>query len=219
MPSNGKTIPESVVRRLTRYLAYTQQLRAAGTEWISSQELAAALGLTPSTVRQDLSHLDFSGISKRGYETEGFERVLTRVLGADTLWSVVVVGAGNLGRALALHEDFSRRSFEIRGIFDSDTRKIGRKVGALTVRPMEDLPQVVSREQVDLGIIAVPAAAAQPVADLLIVSGIRGILNLTLTHVVAPAHVPVAAARIVASLQELAHAVKTAPGSPHPKHR
>jgi redox-sensing transcriptional repressor len=205
-------IPPSVIRRLTKYLAEVQRLRQMGREWVSSQDLAEQLGLTSSTVRQDLTHLDFNGVSKRGYQTEGLQKVLARVLGADSVWKMVVVGAGNLGRALVQHEEFHRRGFEICGIFDNDAKMIGRKVGRLTVLGMRELPTLVGDLKVDLGVIAVPPAAAQGVADLLIASGVRGLLNMALTHIVAPARVCVTDARIVASLLELTHAVQSNAG-------
>jgi len=209
MKSEGGCIPPSVVKRLTRYLTEVQTLRADGLDWVSSQELAEALGLTSSTVRQDLSHVDFSGISRRGYETQGLESVLTAVLGADTSWKAVVVGAGNLGRALALHEDFSRRGFSICGVFDADARKVGARVGALTVQGMRELAATVSARNVQIGIIAVPNSGAQSVADLLIVAGVQGLLNLALTHIVAPPNVSVIDSRVVSSMLELSHAIKT----------
>jgi len=202
-----RAIPPSVVRRLTRYLTHVQTLRGEGVEWVSSQELASTLGLTSSTVRQDLSYVDFSGISKRGYETAGLEEVLTAILGADQEWNLIVVGAGNLGRALALHEEFTRRGFHIRGIFDNDPKKIGRKVGNLTIRGMEDVPSAVAEEKIDIGVIAVPAGAAQAVSDALAAAGIKGLLNLALPHIVAPPHVAIIDARVVASLLELTHAI------------
>jgi redox-sensing transcriptional repressor len=213
--SRRKRIPPSVVKRLTRYFTHVEDLIALGTEWVASRELAEALGLTSSTVRQDLSHLNFYGISKRGYRTRGFLTVLAKLLGTDTEWKMVVVGAGNLGRALALHEEFSRRGFRICGIFDKDPRKAGRKVGSLTVQPIRRMPLFIKDNQVDVGIIAVPASAAQSVADLLILSRIRSILNMTLTHLVAPRQVAVVDSRIVGSLLELSHAMTNAspPGS------
>jgi len=208
MPRQKKAIPPSVIKRLTKYLAYVQRLCAEGVEWVSSLELAKTLGLTSSTVRQDLSHVDFSGTSKRGYETAGLAKVLTGVLGADTEWRMVVVGAGNLGRALALHEEFPRRGFHICGIFDSDKKVIGRRLGKLRVRDVRELAEVVKSEKADIGVIAVPARAAQSVADLLIAAGVKGLLNLALTHITAPKRVAVIDSRIVASLLELAHAIK-----------
>ena len=154
-------IPVSVVRRLPKYLTHAQWLRQSGVAWVSSAELAEALGLTSSTVRQDLSHIDFSGISKRGYATAGLEASLAATLGADHEICCVVVGAGNLGRALAQHEEFSRQSFRICGIFDNNPALVGRKVGKLTVQGMGDLPGVVCGQDVDIGVVAVPHAAAQ----------------------------------------------------------
>jgi redox-sensing transcriptional repressor len=205
-----EVIPPSVIRRLTKYLAFVQGLRAAGVEWVSSRDLAQILGMTSSTVRQDLSHIDFCGISKKGYATEGLQKVLAAVLGADTTWRMVVVGAGNLGRALALHEDFSRRGFIISGVFDSDRQKIGKKIGRHVIRHVRELPSFLGRKGADIGIIAVPAPAAQGVADLLIASGVRGLLNMALTHIVVPREVPVIETRIVASVMELSHAIRVA---------
>ncbi|MCX7591069.1 MAG: redox-sensing transcriptional repressor Rex [Kiritimatiellae bacterium] len=200
-------IPATVVRRLTRYLPYLQRLRDGGVEWVSSQAVAEAFGLTSSTVRQDLSHLDFEGISKRGYRVTGLLDELVELLGADSEWRAVVVGAGNLGTALALHEEFARRGFRICAIFDKDPEKIGQRIGKLTVRALEDLPSTVVREGIQIGIVAVPASGAQQVADLLVASGIEGILNLSLTHIIAPGRVPVVDVRVVTSLLELSHAI------------
>jgi redox-sensing transcriptional repressor len=204
----AKAMPLSVVRRLTKYFAVLQDLKREDTEWVSSQELADTIGLTSSTVRQDLTHINFYGKSKLGYQTAGLEKALADVLGADTEWRMVVVGAGNLGRALALHEEFGRRGFKIHGIFDDDEKKIGRKVGRLTVQSMDEMPASVRKTRIDIGIIAVPPAAAQSVADMLIISGVRGLLNMALTHIVAPRRVAVIDARVIASLQELTHAIK-----------
>lgn len=207
MGMSKPTIPPSVVKRLPKYLAYVQVLCADGAAWVSSMELADQLGLTSSTVRQDFSYFDFSGISKRGYETHGLQRMLMDILGANTIWKIVVVGAGNLGRALALHEEFARRGFHIVGIFDADAAKHGLQIGDLTVRPMRELGDVVTKNDVTIGIVAVPATAAQSVADMLILCGVKGLLNMALTHIVAPQSVGVIDSRIVASLLELSHAI------------
>lgn len=203
-----KRIPGSVVRRLTRYLAHARKLKSAGVEWISSANLASMLGLTSSTVRQDISHMDYSGTAKRGYNVVALESCLGSLLGADIVWKMVVVGAGNLGRALALHEEFPRNRFRIEALFDRDQRKVGRKIGDARVLSMDRLPDFVRANRIDIGVIAVPSVAAQNVADLLIMTGVKGLLNMTLTHVIASKKVPVVDVRIVASLQELAHAMK-----------
>jgi redox-sensing transcriptional repressor len=195
------------LKRFTHYYATVQGMRADGVEWVSSSAIAEALGLTSSTVRQDLSHLDFAGVSKRGYETYGLETALARALGADRIWNMLVVGAGNLGRALALHEEFRRRGFVIRAVCDADPAKAGRKLGRLEVAGMERLSGLVQEHGIDIGVIAVPGQAAQEVADALVAAGVKGLLNLSPVHVSTPEGVAVTDARILASLQELTHAL------------
>jgi len=177
-------------------------------EWVASQALADALGLTSSTVRQDLSHLAVSGISKRGYDARRLEEELRRELGGTTPWKVVIVGAGNLGCALAAHEEFAEESFDVCGLFDSSPRVVGRRVGRLTVQNMAALPGAVRARKASLGILAVPAAAAQEVADRLVSAGVRGLLNLARSHIHVPAGVAVVDARILEHLQELSCLVR-----------
>ena len=207
--TKSSVIPPSVVRRLTEYMAFTQAFgNENGDQWVSSQELAQALGFTSSTVRQDLSHIDFSGISKRGYHVKGLLGVLEDTLGANTVWQLVVVGAGNLGLAIAQNDDFRERGYNIIGVFDNDTAKVGRQIGALKVQHASSIKDFVTENRVDIGIVAVPAVAAQAVADVLIASGVRGILNLSLSHIITPGNVPVIEARLTCSLLELSHRIK-----------
>jgi len=207
-----KPIPVSVVRRLPKYLTHAQQLRAQGMEWVSSATLGEALGLTPSTVRQDLSHVDFQGVSKRGYSIAGLELVLARTLGVDRDIVCVLVGAGNLGRALALHGEFARQGFKIEAVFDNHPAVVGKRVGRLTVTAMADLSAKVRELRAEIGIVAVPHEEAQAVADVLLGAGVRGILNLTTAHLLLPSDVAVVDARILSSLRELAYSVKFGAG-------
>lgn len=202
---NGKiaSMPAPVVRRLTKYLVFVRRLRVDGEAWVPSRAIAAALGLTSSTVRQDLSHLDFRGKSKRGYETGRLEKALLERLGGGGVTHVAIIGAGNLGRALALHAGFEREGFVVRAIFDSNPRLRGRRIGGIEVFGMRSLPRLVRERGIVIAVLAVPAAVAQQVADHLILAGIRGMLNLTIAHVSAPARVVVVDARIVSCLQEL----------------
>ena len=201
-------IPLSVVRRLPKYLMMAKQWHAEGVEWVSSEALADALALTSSTVRQDISHLDFQGISKKGYSTAGLEAVLTLTLGADQESVCVLVGAGNLGRALATHEEFARQGFFICDVFDNHPSVIGETIGHFVVRDMNELPRMVEVRKVEIGIVAVPHDAAQQVVDRLCRAGIRGILNLTTAHVTVPTGVALTNAQIIASLRELAYVLK-----------
>lgn len=205
-------IPGAVVRRLPKYLTQAQQLRQQGVEWVSSADLAETLGLTSSTVRQDLSHIDFQGISKRGYSIIGLETALARTLGVDRDLVCVLVGAGNLGRALSLHEEFGRQGFKFVGVFDNHPSVIGKKVGRFVVQDVTELATVVRDQKVELGIVSVPHEAAQFVAGQLIQAGVRGLLNLTTAHLIVPETVAVVDARVLASLRELAYAVRSQPG-------
>jgi len=207
MTNDSKGVPSAVLTRFTRYYATVQRLCENRAEWVSSNGLAEALDLTSSTVRQDLSHLDFAGVSKRGYETEGLEAALAHALGADKVWNMLIVGAGNLGRALVLHQGFRRSGFVIRAVCDSDVFKTGLKLGDLEVHRMHHVPALVREHTIDIGVIAVPAEAAQEVAELLVEAGVKGLLNLSPAHVNVPDDIAVTDARIIASLQELTHAL------------
>lgn len=212
MAAKKSRIPAPVIRRLPRYLIRVRELRRAGRTWASSADLAEALDLTPSTVRQDVTHLDLAGVAKRGYEISRLEAALSAKLGADARHPCVIVGGGLLGRALALHGDMTEHGFLPKAILDADPRRVGRRVGELRILPMSRLAATVRARRATIGIIAVPAAAAQDVADRLVAAGIRGILNLAHRHVRVPARVPVVEARILARLQELAYAIRTGPG-------
>jgi redox-sensing transcriptional repressor len=207
--SQTQNIPASVIRRLPRYLTQAQRLRLEGVAWVSSSLLAETLGLTSSTVRQDLSYIDFKGVSKRGYSSVGLETALARTLGVDRDVVCVLVGAGNLGRALAMHEGFARQGFKIVAVFDNNPALVGRKIGLFAVQGMEELAPKVASDGVDIGIVSVPHDAAQEVADLLTAAGVRGLLNMTTAHLQVPGAVSVVDVRILLSLRELAYRVRS----------
>ena len=201
-------IPDPVIRRLPRYLTHVREMKKAREVWVSSADLAGALGLTTSTVRQDISHLDVTGVPKRGYRVAELERVLGAVLGASAVHRVVIVGAGLLGRALALHAELADNGFEVCAIFDNAKSTIGRKVGPLKVQPVGNLDRIVRDLRVDIGVIAVPSAAAQLVANQLVEAGVRGLLNLAHAHLHVPRGVHIVEGRLLARMQQLAYAVR-----------
>lgn len=207
--SQAQNIPASVIRRLPRYLTQAQRLRQEGVEWVSSSLLAETLGLTSSTVRQDLSYIDFKGVSKKGYPSVGLETALARTLGVDRDVVCVLVGAGNLGRALSMHEGFARQGFKIVAVFDNNPAVVGKKIGRFVVQGVTDLATTVAGESVDIGIVSVPHDAAQDVADLLMAAGVRGLLNMTTAHLQVPGTVFVVDVRILLSLRELAYRVRS----------
>jgi redox-sensing transcriptional repressor len=201
-------LPTPVVQRLPKYLSHVAELHRQGVVWVSSTDLADALGLTSSTVRQDLSHLDLCGVAKRGYEALELEKVLSRELGANRTQRTVIVGAGYVGRALARDPGLRENGFPPSGLFDADPEVVGTRVGRLVVRPMKELARLVRSRGVEVGIVAVPAAGAQDVADQLIAAGIRGLLNLSYAYIRAPAPICVTDARILSSLQELSYGIR-----------
>jgi redox-sensing transcriptional repressor len=201
-------IPIPVIRRLSHYLQHVRTQIEQEREWISSLELAEALEVTSSTVRQDLSWLDISGTAKRGYRTADLEASILQLVGRDRASNIVIVGAGNLGRALSQHEEFNRQGFIIVGLFDSNNRVIGKKVGKLVVQSVDDLPQVVLEKNIEIGVIAVPAKAAQAVTDQLVSAGVQGVLNMSSAHVRTPNGVSMVEARMFSSLSLLSYAIK-----------
>jgi redox-sensing transcriptional repressor len=208
------SVPIPVIRRLSHYLQHVRMQIELGQEWISSLELAEALEVTSSTVRQDLSWLDISGTAKRGYRTEDLESGILTLIGRDQGSSnIVIVGAGNLGRALALHEEFTRQGFVICGILDSSRRVVGKKVGKLVVQSIDELPRLIQDKNVDIGVIAVPAKSAQAVADQLVNAGVQGLLNMSCVHVRTVEGVSVVEARMFSSLSLLSYAIKAQKGS------
>jgi redox-sensing transcriptional repressor len=202
-------LPGPVLRRFPRYLTHVRELKKANQQWVSSREIAETLGLTMSTVRQDMSHLDLTGVSKRGYEVNRIEEVLGETLGARTVHHNVIIGAGLLGKALALHADFEEHGFRTVAIFDSARSLVGKRVGALVIRPMSQLRSIVRDQKVDIGVVAVPAASAQSVANQLVEAGVKGILNLAHTHLHTPRTVVVVETRILSRMQEIAYAIRT----------
>lgn len=148
-----------------------------GAVTISSEKLADISGVNAAQVRKDLSHLGTYGTRGVGYDVKHLLGEISRELGLTQNWPVALVGFGNLGHALANYQGFDERGFRIAAIFDVEKKKVGERVGDLTVGHLDDLEKVLEREGITMAILAVPGWTAQDVADRLIVSGVRSILN------------------------------------------
>jgi redox-sensing transcriptional repressor len=172
-----KKISESAVRRLSLYLRFLQEADAAGTDTISSGELARRGGATSAQVRKDLSLFGSFGKRGTGYSVKELLREIRTILGLNRSWKVALVGAGKLGSALFSYRDFEARGFRICAVFDADPDKVGASWGGLTVRADEEMDRVLRDEEVDIAIVAVPADAAQGVVDRVVGAGVRSILN------------------------------------------
>lgn len=202
-------VPVPVARRLAHYLHHVRSEQCEGREWLSSHDLANALEVTSSTVRQDLTWVSSNGIAKRGYNVSELTGAILGVLGRDRVSKMVIAGAGHLGQALAQHQEFYRQGFAVCGLYDTDPALVGQTVGRLVVKHIDELPSLVDKMQVDIGIITVPGDEAQEVADLLARSGVKGVLNLSVSHVKSACGIPVVEARITSCLSLLSHAIKS----------
>ena len=180
-PSSPHAIPDVVVSRLPVYLRTLRGMAAEGLEITSSTELAGRLGLSSAQIRKDLSYFGEFGKQGLGYNIIFLIEQLRRILRVDRIWDVVLVGAGDLGSALAHYHGFQDRGFIIRMVFDSDPAKIGSELSKFTVRNMAGLVEEVRTANIRVAMLAVPATAAQKVADQLAQAGVRAILNYTPT--------------------------------------
>ena len=170
-------IPPTTVARLPLYLRSLQLAQNQNIDSISSFELARLTGHNPAQLRKDLSYLGEFGTRGVGYEVDELIRHISRWLGIVKVRSVVLVGAGHLGQALANYRGFVDKGFKIVGIFDNDGAKIGSGLAGLSVKPVSELTASSFPEPIDIGIIATPADVAQRAADILVQAGVRSILN------------------------------------------
>ena len=170
-------IPEATVARLPVYLRSLLEVGATGISTVSSVMLAEHAGVNAAKVRKDLSYLGTYGTRGVGYDVEYLRFQVSRALGVANTWPVVVVGLGNLGRALAGHKEFGERGYPVVAGFDIDPDKIGTRISGVLVHSLERLPELVGDLGAAIGVIATPADAAQSVADHLARAGVRSILN------------------------------------------
>ena len=203
----SRRISDSTIRRLSHYLRALEDLEADRTTTVSSEQLARRGGTTAAQVRKDLSHFGSFGKRGLGYAVPELAGRLRRILGVDRTWRVVLVGAGRIGSALFEYPSFAARGFECVGVVDADPDKIGQRWGDLVIRPASDLESVIRTGKVDLAIVAVPARAAQEVADRAVAAGARGILNFAPTQLRVPDHVPVTDVNLVMEMEALSFAI------------
>ena len=215
-------IPEATIARLPIYLRVLYNCAEQCVATVSSEELAAAAGVNSAKLRKDLSHLGSYGTRGVGYDVDYLVYQVSRELGLTQDWPVVIVGAGNLGRALANYGGFASRGFRIAAVLDADPAVVGTEIAAGQVVGSSDaIEQVVAERGVSIGVIATPAAAAQGVCDRLVAAGVTSILNFAPVVLSVPGGVDVRKVDLSIELQILAfHAqrrsdVRVAPGAKH----
>jgi redox-sensing transcriptional repressor len=186
MSEPARPIPEATVARRPVYLRSLAELVDEKTATVSSERLAEMAGVNAAKVRKDLSYLGSYGTRGVGYDVEYLLFQMSRELGLTHDWPVVIMGAGNLGQALANYGGFTQRGFPVAALIDSDPSKVGQEIHGIPVHHVDDLPRLAREKGIAIGIIATPAAAAQAVADQLSSAGVRSILNFAPAVITVP---------------------------------
>lgn len=197
-------LSRATVSRMPRYLRLLDDLRESQTT-VSSGELASAAGVNSANVRRDLSDLGFQGTRGVGYSVEELRSRIQKELGIDGRRKVAIVGAGNLGTALARYSGLSQRGFDVVAIYDTDPGRVGESIGSVDVTGADALATDCRRGLFDMAILAVPAGAAQTVADQLVAAGVSSILNFAPVRVSVPDEVPVRQVDLSTELQILSY--------------
>jgi redox-sensing transcriptional repressor len=201
----GRRIPEATVARLPLYYRALLETAEHQIATISSERLAELAGVNAAKVRKDLSYLGTYGTRGVGYEVEYLIYQVRRELGLTHDWPVVIVGAGNLGQALAGYGGFTQRGFPVAGLVDVDPAKVGTVIADVPVRHLDELPAIVRAERVSIGVVATPGAAAQEAADRLVKAGVTSILNFAPFVLSVPPGVMVRKVDLAVELQILSY--------------
>ncbi len=212
-----KHIAESTVRRLSLYLRVLEHAAARGQETISSDSLADEGGTTSAQVRKDLSFFGSFGKRGRGYNVGELVSQLQEILGLGQEWKVYIVGAGKIGAALVSYRGFSQRGFRVLGIYDNNPQLVGRMIDGVGIRSMSQLEHDAARELPDIAVLTVPAEFAQSVAERVVASGIRAILNFAPAPIHVPATVTVKSVNMALELEGLAYALVHGPSASSPR--
>lgn len=203
--TNTKGISQAVITRLPRYFRYLGDLRKQGIERISSQELSKLMRVTASQIRQDFNHFGGFGQQGYGYNVEYLHVEIGKILGLDRQHNLILIGAGNLGQAIANYVNFEKRGFIITGIFDENPELIGKNVRGNEIMPMNKMADFLKENDVDIAVLTIPKSGAITVAKQLVDCGIRGIWNFAHVDLEVPENVLVENVHLSDSLMKLSY--------------
>lgn len=201
----GKEISQAVIGRLPRYFRYLGELKDEGVERISSQDLSRRMQVTASQIRQDFNNFGGFGQQGYGYNVEYLYEEIGRILGLDKQHHLIIIGAGNLGQALANYMNFEKRGFIMQGIFDVNPKLFGKKVRNLIVEPVEMAEKRIRENNIDIAVLTIPKGSAVEVADRLISYGIKAIWNFAHVDLDVPEGVQVENVHLSDSLMKLSY--------------
>ncbi len=210
-PTRPELIPNPAVRRLSLYLRQLEVFKRKDRRTISSKQLGESLGLTDAQVRKDLAYFGQFGHPGIGYRVDDLIGQVRKILGTDKTWNVLLIGAGNLGRALMAYKGFDAKGFRLAAVFDADPGKVGKKIGPFVIQSLAELSDTISKQSIRLAILAVPADAAQAAADQLIAAGVRGILNFAPTSITVPPNIALNAVDLAVQLEQLSFQANLTP--------
>ena len=205
MQSYSKRVSMTVIKRLPKYYQYLKDLEDKGIEKISSKDLAEMMGLTASQIRQDLNAFGAYGQQGYGYKVVELKNAIKEILGLNSQYNCVIIGAGNLGHAIANYERFKNEGIHIRAMFDADKSLVGKKIGNLDVYHIDELPDFVERQPVDLCVLSVPREVGQKIVNDVIGLGIKAFLNFVPLDLTVPEDVVVENVNITDSLFTLTY--------------
>jgi redox-sensing transcriptional repressor len=205
LTENEKEISQAVIGRLPRYFRYLGELRDEGVERISSQDLSELMKVTASQIRQDFNNFGGFGQQGYGYNVEYLYREIGKILGLDQTHNFIIVGSGNLGRALGNYLNFERRGFLLKGMFDQNPDVIGSVVRGVKVMPMEEMEQFVRENDIDIAVLTLPKTSAVGVADKLAQNGIKAIWNFAHVDLNLPKEIQVENVHLSDSLMKLSY--------------
>lgn len=200
-----KDISKAVIKRLPRYYRYLGELLEENVERISSNELSKKMRVTASQIRQDLNNFGGFGQQGYGYNVRYLHTEIGKILGVDTMHPMIILGAGNLGQALANYSDFEKRGFKLVGIFDINTVLEGISVRGIEIQMVQDLPDFLKEHSVEIAILTLPKNKAKEMAELLIANGIKAIWNFAHIDLDAPEDVIVENVHLSESLMTLSY--------------
>lgn len=202
-----KEISKAVVTRLPRYYRYLGELMEEGVERISSSELSARMKVTASQIRQDLNNFGGFGQQGYGYNVRYLYTEIAKILGIDRQHNLIIIGAGNLGQAIANYANFERRGFIIKGMFDVNPRLIGLVVRGVEIRGVEELEKFIVDNEVQIAALTIPKTKAPEIADRLVKAGVKAIWNFAHIDLAVPDDVVVENVHLSESLMRLSYRV------------
>jgi redox-sensing transcriptional repressor len=198
-------VPDIIIGRLPLYLRALSKMVTEGKTITSSQELGARLGISSAQIRKDLSQFGEFGKQGTGYNIDFLIDQLRRILHVDQIWDVVLIGAGDLGKAIAHYGGFFDRGFQVVAVFDNDPQKVGQPIGRFLVKDTKQMVEEIQAKSIRVAMLAVPASEAQSIADELVVAGIKAILCYAPTSLKVPANVRIQYIDPVLHLQRMTY--------------